>query len=220
MKYLRILQHITFVIFCYLLILITLQYIPINTNTAFLMLKVEEVKIFYYPFAFFTHVFSSIFCLILGYFLFIDKIRKKHIRIHQNLGKIYIIIVLLMAGPSGLIISLHANGGIYARVSFMILSLCWLVFTGLGYISIKNKNFDNHEKWMIRSYALTLSAISLRFFKWLIVLILELPPLTTYQIVAWIGWVFNILLAEFIIYNKFKKNILNKKKLVSLHSKI
>lgn len=198
-------KHFVFLFFCYLLILITLQYIPIDTNAAFLMLKVEEVKFFYYPFAFFTHVYSSIFSLIFGYFLFINKIRKKYIRIHQNLGKIYVIIVLLIAGPSGLIISLYANGGIYARISFMILSLCWLVFTWLGYISIKNKNVVNHEKWMIRSYALTLSAISLRFFKWLFVLIFELPPLTTYQIVAWLGWGFNILLAEFIIYNKFKK---------------
>ena len=58
---------------------------------------------------------------------------------------------------------------------------------------------------MIRSYALTLSAISLRLFKWIIVFIWAPPPMDTYRIVAWLGWVFNLVLVEcWIILEKRK----------------
>jgi len=39
-------------------------------------------------------------------------------------------------------------------------------------------------------------AISLRFFKWMIVSTFELPPMDTYKIVSWLGWLFNIALVE------------------------
>lgn len=52
---------------------------------------------------------------------------------------------------------------------------------------------------MYRSYALTLSAISLRLFKWIIAGTLALPPMDTYQIVAWAGWIVNWMIVELII---------------------
>jgi hypothetical protein len=68
----------------------------------------------------------------------------------------------------------------------------------------RSKQFDQHRYWMIRSYALTLSAITLRFWKWLIVGIFEPAPMDVYRIVAWMGWIPNLLLAEFIIYKNKK----------------
>ena len=56
---------------------------------------------------------------------------------------------------------------------------------------------------MIRSYALTLSALTLRAWKWSINNSVELPPMDVYRTVAWLGWVPNILFAEFII-RRFK----------------
>jgi hypothetical protein len=55
---------------------------------------------------------------------------------------------------------------------------------------------------MIRSYALTLSAISLRLFKYIIVFIWHPLPMDTYRIVAWLGWVVNLIIAEIIIHKK------------------
>ena len=52
---------------------------------------------------------------------------------------------------------------------------------------------------MIRSYALTLSAITLRGWKFLIANTTELPPMNIYQIVAWSGWVINLIIVEYYI---------------------
>jgi len=52
---------------------------------------------------------------------------------------------------------------------------------------------------MLRSYALTLSAISLRLFKWGIVSVFELAPMDTYKIVSIIGWTLNLVLVEIYI---------------------
>jgi hypothetical protein len=69
------------------------------------------------------------------------------------------------------------------------------------------RQFTAHKEWMMRSYALTLSAISLRAWKWLLIAFFHLRPLDTYMIVAWMGFVPNLLLAEYLIRKaRNKKN--------------
>ena len=53
---------------------------------------------------------------------------------------------------------------------------------------------------MILSYALTLSAFTLRAWKYGINNTFVFPPMDVYRAVAWLGWVPNILLAEFLIW--------------------
>ncbi|MDU6056005.1 MAG: DUF2306 domain-containing protein, partial [Acinetobacter junii] len=61
-----------------------------------------------------------------------------------------------------------------------------------------------HRDWMIRSFALALSALSLRTWK-LVLYELQpyidwLTPINIYQLEAWLGWTINLLIAEIIIY--------------------
>lgn len=58
---------------------------------------------------------------------------------------------------------------------------------------------------MYRSYALTLSAITLRFWKWLFVWLFQPRPMDVYHVVSWLGWVGNLLIAEILIYYALKK---------------
>lgn len=185
--------------FSYLMILITLQYIPIDFNAAFLALKQEEIDQPYYQVAFFTHVYVSIVTLLIGFFQFSNTLRTNYPRIHRNIGKFYIGFVVFLAGPSGLVMGYHANGGIFSQISFCILSILWMFFTIMAYYYARKNNWTLHKNFMYRSYALTLSAISLRLFKWIIVGIFSLPPMDTYQIVSWLGWIVNLGIAEIII---------------------
>lgn len=185
--------------FSYLLLLITLQYIPAKINVAFLNTKTDVVHFLFYKIAFFTHVYTSLFCILAGFFLFSSFIRNKYMPLHKTVGKIYIITVLFFSGISGFIMSLYANGGWRAQLSFIILSVLWWVFTYKAYHYAKVKKIQLHRAYMIRSYALTLSAISLRLFKYIIVYLWALPPLDTYRIVAWLSWIINIIVAEIII---------------------
>lgn len=193
--------------FIYLLAQITIQYIPINYEVAFLNLKQKEIKLDYYKFSFFSHVYSSIIIISLGLIQFSKTIRNRFSYIHKISGKAYIILILLIASPSGLVMSYHANGGLFSQISFTILSVLWFAFTWNAYTSIKKRNFKKHRYYMLRSYALTLSAISLRLFKYAIVSIFELPPMDTYKIVSILGWTINLGIAEIIISNTKHNNV-------------
>ncbi len=53
---------------------------------------------------------------------------------------------------------------------------------------------------MIRSYALTLSAVTLRFYAYLFDYFnLDISPRETYTIIAYMSWIPNLVFAEFLI---------------------
>jgi Predicted membrane protein (DUF2306) len=195
----------TIAYFTFLLLLICLQYIPIQYDVAFLVTKQSCIHLGYFKIAFFTHVFSAIFAIIFGGIQFVTFVRINYKSIHQIVGKLYIGIILLLAGPSGLVLGIYANGGLIAQFSFTILSIIWMVFTFKALLCAKKKDFQSHQSFMIRSYALTLSAISLRLLKLLIVHTVAWPPMDTYVIVSWASWLMNLLLAELVIYRLFSK---------------
>lgn len=195
----------SYLYFSFLLLLITLQYVPYNTDVAFLRIKQEEIAHDYYKLAFFTHVYTSIFLMLLGAFQFLVPITKKTKQGHRYSGRVYAFVILLLSGPSGLVMSYHANGGIIAKTSFVILSVLWMTFTGLSVYYALQKKMIWHQIFAIRSFALTLSAISLRLFKFLIVYFFDLQTMDAYRIVAWLGWTFNLAIAEIIIYRKYSK---------------
>ena len=193
--------------FSFLLLLITLQYIPYNTDVAFLRIKQDEIALDYYKIAFFTHVYTSIFLMLLGFFQFSKTIKSKYINVHRWSGRVYAVIILFLSGPSGLLMSYHANGGGFSKTAFVILSVLWMSFTFLSVYYVLKKDILNHQKFAIRSFALTLSAISLRLFKYIIVFLFHPQQMEAYRIVAWLGWTFNLLVAEIIIIYLFSKKM-------------
>ncbi len=58
---------------------------------------------------------------------------------------------------------------------------------------------------MLRSFALTFSAITLRFWKVILVYLFQPAPMDVYQIIAWLGWIPNLLIVEYYLYNQLKK---------------
>lgn len=115
------------------------------------------------------------------------------------MGYIYSLTVLLLAAPSGIVIGYHALGGTVSAVAFIVLGLLWFAFTLLALMNARRRKWVLHRNFMIRSYALSLSAVSLRLFKLVIVAIWAPAPMDVYLVVAWLGWVINALVAEVII---------------------
>lgn len=185
-----------------LLLIITLQYIPFSDDVAFLRIKMDQVKLPYYILSFKAHVFTSFFLLLAGFTQFNKWIRAQYRNLHRYLGWSYIVILLVFSAPSGIVLAYHANGGWTSQLAFILLSVLWFYFTLQALRYAVKKNWMKHRNFMIRSYALTLSAISLRLFKLIIVSIWEPPPMDVYRIVAWLGWVVNIIIAEIIIHKK------------------
>jgi uncharacterized membrane protein len=191
--------------FSWLMLRIVLLYIPIRYDVAFLQLKQASIHIDIWRIAFFTHVFTSMAALVAGFTQFSKAILKKRPKLHRTMGYIYVIDILFVTGPSGLIMSYYANGGISSKIAFTILSVLWITFTAIALNKAIKGNFVAHKKFMIRSYALTLSALSLRGWKVLIAQFTHIPPMDRYRIIAWLGWGLNLIIAEIIILQQIKK---------------
>ena len=198
--------QLTFAWFFILMLNITLKYIPFDSNTAFLQIKQTEVNgIKPYLFIFYIHVYSAIFSLLAGFTQFNSKLLKNYPVIHKTIGKLYVFAVLFLAAPSGFFIGLFANGGFYSKVSFLTLSLLWFYFTLKGFLMVKSKIINLHKKFMLRSFALAFSAITLRLWKVILVYLFQPSPMDLYQIVSWLGWIPNLLLIELYIFKQKNK---------------
>ncbi|WP_235894380.1 DUF2306 domain-containing protein [Flavobacterium zepuense] len=191
-----------FAYFYWLMLKITLYYVPYNTNVAFLQIKQTEVtSLPEYRYLFYAHVYTSIFVLLFGFLQFIIPRAGNGKVIHRFSGYQYVFLILAFAAPSGIYMGLHANGGLPSKLSFILLGTLWWVTTWVAMIKIRKGKFLQHRDWMIRSFALCLSAVTLRFWKVIIVYLFHLPPIDVYQVIAWLGWVPNLIIAEILIYN-------------------
>ena len=156
--------------------------------------------------AFYTHIFLGGLALMTGFSQFFKKLRVKRLSLHRNLGKVYIVSVLL-SGIAGLGIAFFADGGIIPATGFAVLALLWLYTTSKAYSTIKKKQVNKHQQWMIRSYALCFAAVTLRIYLPLFLAVFKMDFIPAYTIIAWLCWVPNILVAEFLIIGKSKTRL-------------
>jgi uncharacterized membrane protein len=182
---------------------ITLQYIPVRPDAGFLQIKQDYIHITPWRIAFFVHVFSSMLVLAAGFTQFSPFIMRRYKPVHRAMGKCYVALILLVTGPASFIMALLANGGLSSRIAFTCLSLLWMYTTARAWQTALARQFVQHRQWIYRSYALTLSALTLRGWKWLLIALFHLRPLNAYMIVAWLGFVPNLLLAEWLIRKQY-----------------
>jgi hypothetical protein len=196
----------------YLLILLTLPYIYFERNVEFLGTKQLIYHIDIWRWSFYIHVFSSPIVILVGLFQFNRWIISNKPKLHRILGYTYVIVVLLISGPAAMVMSFYANGGRLAQTSFILLSFGWIIFTGLSLIKAKKGNYLSHAKWNIRSYALTLSAVTLRFYGYLFAIFrVDLPPKETYILLAFLGWIPNLIIAELLIWGGYARYLMKKR---------
>lgn len=191
---------LTLAFFTFLMAAITAEYIPYNTDIGFLRIKQDYIHISHWRIAFFVHVYASMWVLLAGFTQFSSHLQSHHARVHRALGYVYVINVLLVTGPAALLMAIYANGGVTSRIAFLTLAVGWIAFTAVALAKARSGDFVSHRHFMIRSYALTLSALTLRAWKWAITnSVSDLPPMDVYRAVAWLGWVPNLIVAELLI---------------------
>jgi uncharacterized membrane protein len=144
-----------------------------------------------------THIGGSIAALIIGPFQFVDRLRRgKLAKLHRWLGRVYLAGVVL-GGLSGAYLAFIAHGGIVARVGFAFLAAIWLYTAYRAYASIIRGDVAAHRAWMIRNYAATFGAVTLRL--WLgLFMALGVQFDTAYRTVAWLSWAPNLLIAQMV----------------------
>lgn len=143
------------------------------------------------------HVSAAPVALAVGAFQFMPRIRRNHRALHRWLGRLYAV-AILVGGIGAMGISLNAIGGLWAQVGFSALGIAWMGSTAIAIWMAMNKRFAEHRVWMLRSFALTFSAVTLR----LQLVGFEISGLPYEQSSVWLAftcWVPNLVVAEILI---------------------
>ncbi len=157
--------------------------------------------------AFYAHSIGGGIALLSGSGQFLASIRKKRPQVHRSLGQLYCLAILIPGGIGGLYLSLYASGGLAAKLGFLTLDLFWLYTTYQGYQEGTLQNWKRHQTWMVRSFALTWAAVTLRLWMPIFLGLFRLPFEISYPIIAWLCWVPNLLLVEAIFRMQKKKEL-------------
>ena len=161
----------------------------------------------------YIHAFSGGVALIIGPFQFLNRIRTRRPALHRWMGRMYLI-GILFGGLSAFLIAPGMISGLVGEFGLMLLGILWLWTGWNAYRNIRAGNKEIHREWMIRNYALTFSAVTLRL--WLGTLIgTQIPFLETryagdfdalfvevYRVVMWLAWVPNLIVAEMIVQRR------------------
>ncbi len=193
-----ILLYIGFVGMC----LTIYQYLSFSRTTGFLAFKQAVVSNSFWRTAFYLHVFTCFLCLTAGFTQFSSLIQKKYITIHRAVGKMYVYNILIVNFPMALILGIYANGNLPGKIAFILLDLLWVYFTFAAIYWVKNGNIPRHRNFMIRSYALTLTALTLRLCKFVLSRYSDWTYESIYIFDAWTALSFNLVVAELIIWRK------------------
>ena len=141
-----------------------------------------------------SHAFGGAIASVIGPFQLITRLRTAWPKVHRWMGRIYLLAVLA-GGLAGLYFAPISSAGTVGRVGFATLAVFWLYSGTRAYLAIRRGNVQEHRRWMLRNYALTFGAATLRIeLPLLIIGGLSFP--VAYTLVAWSSWVPNWLAVE------------------------
>lgn len=187
--------------FSLLLIYNTLPYFSFSKEFSFIEERSFLFKNDFYNTCFYIHIAAGALCIGAALVQFSRYILKKSKAIHRFSGKIYVFVVLFLGAPTGLYMSFFAKGSFWERSLFMFMAGFWFLTTLYGFTTILKKNILAHKIWMMRSYAMAMTAVTFRIYH-IIFYLLDWGHLENYEVSLWISVIGNMLFAEWIIYRK------------------
>ena len=99
--------------------------------------------------------------LVVGPWQFSKKLRARALKLHRWLGRFYLMEVAL-GSIAGFAMATVSEEGLPTHLGFGALAVLWF-FTGLqAYRRARNGDIAGHREWMIRNFALSLAAVTLR----------------------------------------------------------
>lgn len=104
----------------------------------------------------FPHMIAGFVVMIIGPFQFSMRLRQRNPSLHRLLGKIYIggVGIAACMGP---MLAWHYPA--FFPYTVTTNGIIWLVTTGAAYYTARNRRFEQHRRWMTRSYAMVATFI-------------------------------------------------------------
>lgn len=180
---------ILLILLCLPVALYGLTFLWTNANPEF------KARLMTLPLPAAAHFLGAGLALLIGGFQFSARLRNTRPRLHRWTGRVYLCAVLF-GGLGGLAIARISQGGFSAHLGFSLLALLWLASASIAFANIRRGDIRAHRRWMIRNFALTFAAVTLRVELPLMTGGLGIPFADAYQAVAWLAWVPNLVVAE------------------------
>jgi uncharacterized membrane protein len=153
--------------------------------------------------AFYLHIGFGGLALLLSPLQFVSRLRTRAPQVHRAVGRV-VLGAIAIAGVAGLVLAPHNLAGPVGTAGFGLLAVLWLTFAATALRAIRRRDVGAHRRWMVRTFALTYAAVTLRL--WLGVLIAGQLSLSgvgeqvafdsAYLLVPFLSWVPNLLVAE------------------------
>jgi len=143
------------------------------------------------------HMAGGAWALAVGPWQFSRRLRARALNLHRWLGRSYVAAVLV-GGLAAIAMAPVVVTGAVAGLGFATLGVLWLIFTALALVRIRQGDDVAHQRWMTRSFALTLAAVTLRFYLPASIAA-GIPFESAYPVIAWMCWVPNLLVAEWML---------------------
>lgn len=111
--------------------------------------------------ALYVHASAAGLALLLSPLQFAARIRRSKPRLHRTIGKV-VLAAIAVAGVAGLVLSFVNEAGLVGVFGFGGLALAWLGSATCAYRAARSRDFTNHRRWAIRTFALTYAGVTLR----------------------------------------------------------
>ena len=144
--------------------LMTLSVIRYSEYPIFRQAK-EQAYLKTIPFLIIPHVVCAVAAFLIGPFQFSSRMRRRYLKTHRVLGRIYVVSVFV-AAFFAILLANHRNqpGGEHFCVAVRIQAAAWLITTAAAFLTARNRQIQQHREWMVRSYAVTFTFIGTRLF--------------------------------------------------------
>ena len=153
------------------------------------------------PLMFVLHISAAPIALAVGLFQFLPGLRSRRPALHRWSGRLYAM-AILVSGFAGLVLAIQSPDRPVAAVGFGLLAVAWLGMTARAVQLARAGRIAEHRQWMIRSFALTFAAVTLRLYLPLFFFVGDMEYSEASNYVAWLCWVPNILVAEIYLRNR------------------
>lgn len=130
------------------------------------------------------HVAGATLALLVGPFQFMRRIRQRRPALHRWMGRLYAV-GCIVGGIAGLVLAFGASSGPITTAGFGLLAAVWLATTSQAWRTAVQRRFVDHRAWMIRSFALTCAAVTLRIYVPLL-LIFPIPFVNGYRAISFL----------------------------------
>jgi uncharacterized membrane protein len=148
------------------------------------------------------HIGGMMVAAAMGPFQFLRGLRNRHPKLHRVMGRVYLS-GIAVGGLGGLYLSTISASGIVSDLGFGLLALAVLFASAMAFLAIKGRRLQEHREWMTRSFALVLAAVTLRIY--LPFLEATLGEQDGYALVAWLCWLPNLVVAEWLIRSRLRR---------------